>query len=344
LPTWERVHQEIAEASAGIAPGAIPSGYDIVRRQKLAALGEYLGFPVIVYAVDCLSASPKTVALQQILGPAASMLEVGDKDAFSEVLEELEGDEVGVMLQSPGGFAETAEAVVQLLRAKFQRVTFIVPAYAKSAATMLALSGDTLLLDEHSELGPIDPQFTFPNGVVSPAKSILNQFESAVAEIQEDGTKLPAWAPILQRYAPSLLQDAREALDLAERMVAKWLEQYMFQRREDRAEKALAVARYFSDRDPGAEHRSHGRPIGIDKALEQELNVSDARVNPGLQQRVRELHHAVNITFEETNAYKMAENAQGNALIRAVNVQFSAVQPPPGAQQPEQAGEAPATS
>jgi serine dehydrogenase proteinase len=66
----------------------------------------------------------------------------------------------------------------QLLRPRFEHVTFIVPLYAKSAATMLALSGEELRLDEHSELGPIDRQFTCRGGTVSPAKSILSQFES----------------------------------------------------------------------------------------------------------------------------------------------------------------------
>ncbi|MHB8693082.1 MAG: SDH family Clp fold serine proteinase [Solirubrobacteraceae bacterium] len=66
--------------------------------------------------------------------------------------------------------AEGAALVMQL-RSQFKHVQVIVPVYAKSAATMLALSGDELMLDQHSELGPIDPQFSRANAV-SPAQNI----------------------------------------------------------------------------------------------------------------------------------------------------------------------------
>jgi hypothetical protein len=286
-----------------------------------------------VYAVDCLTASPKTALLPQALGPTALLLEPGDKDAFAEVVEDLDGDSVAVVLQSPGGFAETAEAIVQLLRGTFGRVEFVVPLYAKSAATMLALSGDRLLLDENSELGPIDPQFTFPaTGRASPARSIIRQFQRAQSEIAENNARLPAWAPILQQYAPSLLEDAQEALDLSQRMVGDWLERYMFRRRQNKAEKAKAVARYFADLDSDDPLGSHSRPIGIDKCRKLKLSVRDLRKEPELHRAVRELHHAINITLAETGAYKLLENERGHALIRSLNIQVGG--PPPAAPQP----------
>ena len=110
------------------------------------------------------------------------------------------------MLQSPGGFAETVDAIVGLLRPRFRRVSFVIPVFAKSAATMLALSGNQLVLDELFELGPTDPQFTFPlTGMTSPAKAILDQFERSAEEVEKDSDRLPTWTPILQQYAPSLL-------------------------------------------------------------------------------------------------------------------------------------------
>jgi Serine dehydrogenase proteinase len=228
LPSWDRVRAEITSAQAGSIPQG-QSAFDVVRRRKLRDLARYLNRPVVLYAVDCLTPSPKTTILQQLLGPAATMIEVGDKDAFSEVLEEIEGGELALVLHSPGGFAETAEAIVEMLRSRFHDISVIVPMYAKSAATMLALSGDRLLLDDHSELGPIDPQFNFPaRGVTSPAARILSQFDEAAKAIAENPERLPAWVPILEQYAPSLLEDAREAWDLAHGMVERWLERYMF--------------------------------------------------------------------------------------------------------------------
>ncbi len=74
-----------------------------------------------------------------------------------------------------------------------------------------------------------------------------------------------------------------------QRMVATWLERYMFRRRDDAPAKAEAVARFFADLDPDDRLGSHGRAIGIDKYIELELNVVDMRKNPALRQRVREL-------------------------------------------------------
>lgn len=280
-PSWARVQAEIhAEAQKAPAPdGASP--FDVIRRRKIRDLAEYLKRPVIVYAVECLGPSPKTLMVNQILGPLATMIEPGDRDAFSEVTEGLDGDKLALVLQSPGGYAETSEALVAQLRSRFNDIDVIVPAYAKSAATMLALSANELMLDEHSELGPIDPQFTIGNSA-SPAQGILDQFKQASEEIKGDPTLLPAWVPILQQYAPSLLQDARQALDLAREMVAGWLEHYMLSGQDDAAQQAVRIARYFAGEDTEDPTRSHGRPIGIEKATGLGLNVRDMRLTPGL--------------------------------------------------------------
>ena len=54
----------------------------------------------------------------------------------------------------------------------------------------------------------------------------------------------------------------------------------------------------------------------------------DLRRNPGLRGRVRELHHAINITFTETGAYKMTENNRAQALIRSVSLEVVGGVPP----------------
>ncbi len=202
---------------------------------------------------------------------------------------------------------------------------------------MLALSGDELYLDEQSELGPIDPQFNFPGGRTSPALGILRQFQRAAEEIESDPGRLAAWMPILQQYAPSLLEDAREALELAQRMVAGWLERYMLAGQDGGGDAARRIAAYFAGQDAAEPVGSHSRPIGIDKAVQLGLKVEDMRADPALKQVVRELHHVVNITFSETGAYKMVENQNGDAYIRSIEIQIQAGPPPlgpppPGAQ------------
>jgi membrane-bound ClpP family serine protease len=85
------------------------------------------------------------------------------------------------MLYSPGGLPDAADSLVQILRSKFDYIRFIIPGVAKSAATMVALSGHELMMEHNAELGPIDPQFRFVKAdgtpVVAPAQAIIDQFE-----------------------------------------------------------------------------------------------------------------------------------------------------------------------
>ena len=77
---------------------------------------------------------------------------------FSDLTRTVSGRSIDVLIHSPGGMAEAAERIVHLLRARFDSVRFIIPHTAFSAATMLAMSADELVLDDTSALGPIDPQ------------------------------------------------------------------------------------------------------------------------------------------------------------------------------------------
>ena len=63
-----------------------------------------------------------------------------------------------VIIHSNGGDADAAYHVAKILRGYcHEKLTFIVPRFAKSAATLLCCSGDSIVMDKPSELGPVDP-------------------------------------------------------------------------------------------------------------------------------------------------------------------------------------------
>jgi hypothetical protein len=66
--------------------------------------------------------------------------------------------EIDVWLESPGGDAHAAFKLALMLRAAAAKVRVVVPDYAKSAATLLALAGDEIYLAPGAELGPLDAQ------------------------------------------------------------------------------------------------------------------------------------------------------------------------------------------
>lgn len=184
--SYQSIEKELAEHKT---PVGTPD-WDVVRRQKLKDLEAHTKRPVLVYAVDFLNGEKVKAAGQDI------QIQFSDKDGFFEITNKLNEDAVDVILHSPGGLPDAAESLVAMLRNKFKHVRFIVPNIAKSAATMMAMSGNEVLMDANAELGPVDPQLVFRKGdntvVQAPAQAIVDQFEEAQQLIGADPTKLPA--------------------------------------------------------------------------------------------------------------------------------------------------------
>ncbi len=67
--------------------------------------------------------------------------------AFIEVCYALEGETLDLILHSPGGSPEAAEAIVSYLRSRFSSIRVIVPQLAMSAATMIACAADQIVLN-----------------------------------------------------------------------------------------------------------------------------------------------------------------------------------------------------
>jgi hypothetical protein len=67
-------------------------------------------------------------------------------------------NEIDVIIESPGGSADDAYRIIRTLRKNFEKVNIIVPFWAKSAATLLALGATTIIMDEFGEFGPLDTQ------------------------------------------------------------------------------------------------------------------------------------------------------------------------------------------
>jgi len=288
---------------------------------------------LIIYAADFIAPNPFKA---QVAGNLMS-ISLADKDGFDEVTRNLPKDsKIDILLHSPGGSAEAAESIVALLRDRFSYIRFIIPNVAKSAATMLAMSGEQLLMDDRSELGPTDPQMIFTQQgrvIVAPAQAIKDQFKAAQDEINADPNKLPSWVPILGWYGPALLAQCDNHLALAEELVSKWLEQYMFAGDPQAKEKAEQIAGYLADHN---RFRSHERSVGIADLQALDANILDMRTEPELHDAVRDLYTAITLTFMNTGAYKIVENSNGEALIGMlnINIQQQPPQEPPSSAAP----------
>ena len=225
-----------------------------------------------------------------------------DVNAFMSVMHGMTWSKnLTLVLHTPGGVTNAAETIVAYLRSKFDDIEVIVPTYAMSAGTMISLAANRIVMGRQSQLGPIDPQFVTGQRAQS-ARAVVDQFEEAKEEILQNAAAAGVWFPILQTIGPALLQEARNALEYGERMVARWLEQYMFAERQDARELAKSAASHFND---ASRHKSHGRRIDRDEAREQKLDVEDLEESQKLQEAVLTLYHLMTIAIEKGPASKV---------------------------------------
>lgn len=64
----------------------------------------------------------------------------------------------GLLIHSPGGHASSAYKIVRLFQRRAEEFFTIVPVYAKSAATLMAIGGKEIVMGMDAELGPLDVQ------------------------------------------------------------------------------------------------------------------------------------------------------------------------------------------
>jgi hypothetical protein len=237
-----------------------------------------------------------------------------DKTGFSDLIEGVDVDEVDILINSPGGFAEVTEAIVGMLRAKYKSVRFTVPNSAKSAATLLALSGDTILMDSRSELGPIDPQVSYMTRhgrKQEAAEAITEGFNSAKKSLMSEGpTATPAYLPLLEQYTIGLLQACHNAKKLSETLATEWLTKYMFAGKAGATE-PKAIADYFGSHK---ETLSHGRAIMKEKcqALGMDILDLDKPENTKLRDMIWKLWCHYELHLERAIAVtKVYENSSG---------------------------------
>lgn len=263
--------------------------------------------PVILYATSWMESRSTS--------PADVQISLADVHGFMEAASNIEDRNLDLILHSPGGTAEAAESIVEYLRKRFDHIRVFVPMAAMSAATMIALSADEIVMGQHSQLGPTDPQviISTPEGPRSaPAKAILNQFEQAKVECR-DPQNLAAWLPILRSYAPGLLTICEDSRKLTSDMVAIWLSRYMLSGAPDPQGESEKIAQWFADYES---FHSHGRRVGLEQAREIGVNVTELESDSLLQDAVLSVHHATMHTFSGTPASKIIENHLGRAWVR----------------------------
>lgn len=199
-------------------------------------------------------------------------------------------------LNTPGGSAEAAEKMVEIVRHHYPEVFFVVPDVAFSAGTVLCMSGDRIYMDYSSALGPIDPQVWNGKEWV-PALGYLDKVEQLLDKAVK-GTLTNAEFLVLQNQDLALLSRYEQARDLTVTLLKRWLVEYKFRdwavHRTDPVKKGRQVT--AEEKETRAKEiavtlgnnklwHSHGRMIGpgtLTALLRLEINdySADTKLRP----------------------------------------------------------------
>jgi hypothetical protein len=249
---------------------------------------------------------------------------------FMEAVHDLPKGPLDLMLHSPGGDPNAAEAIMSYLRAQgFGPIRALVPISAMSAATMMAICCDEIVMGRHSQLGPIDPQFTIttPDGPRSaPAQAILDQFDSAKGELATSPQSLAAWLPILRGYGPGLLSQCVTSQKASEDFVAGAMKDHMFAGDADADAKSKAIAAWFNDHKS---HRSHGKPLRFDDVAKQGIKVTLFEDDKDFQDNVLSAWHGVQLSLSNVAVNKLVENSKGATWLISGSPGMLIVNPQP---------------
>ena len=99
----------------------------------------------------------ETISLLGI--PLMRHIDIDDAESVLRAIRETPaGRPIEIVLHTPGGLVLAARQIAAALADHDGKVTAVVPHYAMSGGTMIALAADEILIDTHAALGPIDPQ------------------------------------------------------------------------------------------------------------------------------------------------------------------------------------------
>jgi len=242
----------------------------------------------------------------------------GADDVLRDVIEtrETERERLCVVLTTPGGYIDVVHRIVGLLRHHYAHVEFVVPNYAFSAGTILAMSGDAIWMDYYSRLGPIDPQVEI-DGQMLPALGYLVRYERLIEKAQKGELTTVEAELVVSGFDQAVLYAYEQARELSVSLLKLWLANYKFKNWEItetsqeevtqkmREERAEYIARELSDTE---KWHSHGHGISMEVLRRDlKLEIDDFGADRDLNARIAAY-------------YKLLDDYQKKRGVEAIHV------------------------
>jgi ClpP class serine protease len=91
--------------------------------------------------------------------PLMRYIDIDDAEGVLRAINETPpGHAIEIILHTPGGLVIAAQQIASALADHDGHVTAVIPHYAMSGGTLIALAANDIKVDAHTALGPVDPQ------------------------------------------------------------------------------------------------------------------------------------------------------------------------------------------
>ena len=212
-----------------------------------------------------------------------------------------------VILETSGGYIQVAQRIADIFRHHYKKVEFIIPNYAMSAGTVLAMSGDAIHMDYFSVLGPIDPQIEKVTGDsydLIPALGYLVQYERLIKKSKAGELTTAEITFLVSKFDPAELYSYEQARELSITLLKEWLVKYKFKNWKKTRTRKLEVTHIM--RVKSAEkiakllnniERWHSHSRGISMPVlrrDLKLEIEDFGKNKILNEKIRTYYKLLN--------------------------------------------------
>jgi len=252
-------------------------------------------------------------------------LSMDDYYNIYDMLRNIQVENLDFYIETPGGSGEAAEVIAEFIHENFDNVSFIISGEAKSAGTILVLSGNEIYMTKSGSLGPIDAQVKIGRAVIS-AYDYMEWVKDKRKKADKDGHLNPFDATMIAQIDPGELEGVNNALKFAREMVEEWLAKYKFANwtvtettkkpvtDDMRRDRAAEIAKELTKHD---RWKSHGRSLNINN-LEEDLRLKINRIedDPKLSDIVYRIQTVIRLLFSGSSAYKIFAT-QDDKLIKS---------------------------
>ncbi len=183
--------------------------------------------------------------------PVYRFIDIEDSEAILRAIRSTPPNKpIALLLHTPGGLVLAATQIAFALKRHPAKKVVIVPHYAMSGGTLIALAADEIWMDPNAVLGPLDPQLPVPQAGTLPAPSIVK-----VAE--EKGLNADDQTLIVADVAKKAVEGVRET-------IVKLLEDKVGREKAEEIAKTLTEGRW-----------THDHPVTVEEAKKLGLPVKE---------------------------------------------------------------------